>query len=503
MARTLEAEAALARRRERGLSRRWHLLLALATAVVLLWFANFAHAADDPLAGKWLGTIGSDKERIEAGLEFIPDADGSYGVRLTQPVGNYWSVDAGGKATRDGMRVAYAPLKLELTIDGDRLVGHFPGPHSAAELHRVDALPVAPPVPAVPALPAPRWQARLNGQVFASPVVADGVVYVGSTGGVFNAIDAATGETRWTFATGAPVHGDALVAGDAVYVASDRALHKLARADGRQVWRYDLGDPAARVLPHPSVFDWDWQGPAPLLADDVVFVGGGDGRFHAVDAATGKARWTFATKGRIRNGAAIDGERVVFGSADHFAYALDRRSGEERWRFDTQAEVDATPLAHAGKVYVGNRGPGLLKLDGATGAQDWRLYFWGSWVESTPVLHEGTLYIGASDLRRVSAVDPATGRVLWRTDVYGWSWGTPLVVGDEIWFGAAGGTPYFIEHQASVGVLDRATGKLLRRTPLPDTGGHQWGVAGSPARAGDSVIVATIGGSLLAYPLAP
>ena len=503
MARSPEAEAALARRRERSLVRRWHLLLTLAAVLVAAWFAGAAQAAGDPLAGKWFGTIGSDKERVDAGLEFLPNADGTYGVRLTQPVGNYWAVDAGGTATRDGDRVAYAPLKLELTLAGDTLAGHFPGPNSVAELHRVDALPNEPPMPDVPVGPAPRWETRLNGQVFASPVVADGVVYIGSTGGVLNAVDAATGALKWTFATGAPIHGDALVAGDAVYVASDRALHKIARSDGKPQWQYSLGDPAPRVLPHPSVYDWDWQGAAPVLADGLVFVGAGDGRFHAIDAATGAVRWTFATKGRIRNAAAIDGDRVVVGSADHFVYALDRRTGAQRWRFDTTAEIDATPLVHAGKVYAGNRGPGLYALDAATGAQAWRLYFWGSWVESTPVVADGTLYIGASDLRRVSAIDPASGRVLWRTDVYGWTWGTPLVLADRVIFGAAGGTPYFLRHQASLGALDRATGRMLWRTPLPDTGGHQWGIAGSPARAGDVVVVATISGSLLAYPLAP
>jgi outer membrane protein assembly factor BamB len=129
------------------------------------------------------------------------------------------------------------------------------------------------------------------------------------------------------------------------------------------------------------------------------------------------------------------------------------------------------------------------------------LYFWGSWLESTPVVRDGVIYVGASDLRRVSAVNPADGHVLWRTDVYGWTFGTPLVTDDRIYAGAAGGTPYFIRHEAGFNTLDRRTGKLLSRWPLPDTGGHQWGIAGSPARAGDLVLVATISGSLYAFPM--
>ena len=187
--------------------------------------------------------------------------------------------------------------------------------------------------------------------------------------------------------------------------------------------------------------------------------------------------------------------------SDHHVYALEAGTGRERWRFDTRGPVNAAPLIHRDRVYVGNRGAGLYALDAASGKEIWRLYFWGSWVESAPVIDEGVLYIGSSDLRRVSAIDPADGRVLWRSDVRGWSWGTPLVIGGRIVAGAAGGSPYFIKHMASLSTLDRKTGKLLTRWPFPDTGGHQWGIAGSPVRSGDLVIVATIEGSLYAFPM--
>jgi len=344
---------------------------------------------------------------------------------------------------------------------------------------------------------------RLNGQVYASPVVADGIAYVGTTGGVMNAVRVADGSFAWAFRAGRAIHGDALVTADAVYFACDNGyLFKLDRATGKELWRYDLGDARVdRVLPHPNVFDWDWQGPKPAIADGVVYVGAGDGGFHAVDAATGARRWRFETRGRIRNGAAIDGARVVFGSADHFVYALDRVTGSEVWKQDTRGEVDATPVVHDGKVLVGSRGASLWAFDAATGEPSWRTYFWGSWVESTPVVVDGVIYIGASDLRRASAIDPADGRVLWRTDVYGWNWGTPLVTADRIYVGAAGGSPYFLAHVASFNVLDRASGRLIRRFPLPEvTGAHQWGIAGSPALAGDLVIVSTIEGALLAFP---
>ncbi len=480
--------------------RRAAALLPLALALA----ASARGAGDDPLLGKWLGTCGTARERVAVGVELRAGEDGATRLLLTQPVMNYFGVEAPGPVVRDGNRVTVEALHLDLELRDGRLEGFFPGAKSPATLARVDALPVDPGPPPVPTGPGPRWQTRLSGQIYASPVVADGIAYVGTTGGAMNAVDTRDGKLLWASAAGRAIFGAAAVAGDGLYFASDDGhLYRLDRSTGKEVWRYDLGDARApRVLPHPAVFQWDWQGAAPLVADGTVYVGAGDGGFHAVDAATGARRWRIATGGRIRSGAAIDGERVVVGSADHFVYALDRASGREIWKFDSGAEVDATPVVFSGKVLVGNRGYGLHALSAATGELVWKTYFWGSWVESTPVVADGTLYIGASDLRRVSALDPADGRVLWRTDVFGWTWGTPLVVGERIYVGAAGGAPYFFHHVAGFAMLERATGRMLERWPIPESpDAHQWGIAGSPALAGDTVVVTTIGGSIYGFAL--
>jgi outer membrane protein assembly factor BamB len=475
----------------------------VALALAFSSFRAFAaDAARDPVEGLWLGTAGTDRERIEVGLDFHRDADGRLRLWLTQPIMNYFGVADPGEVKREGDRVVDEALFLDLTLSGDTLTGHYPGPKSAATFRRVDTLPTEIKPPELPT-PGPLWQTRLNGQIYASPVVADGVAYVGPTGGTFNAVDAKTGRIAWAFGAGGPIFGAATVAGDAVYFACDAGfLFKLDRASGEEIWRYDLADRATpRVLPHPTVFAWDWQGAQPLVADGVVYVGAGDGGFHAVDAATGQRRWRFVAAGKIRSGAAVSGDGVFFGSADHFVYALDRRNGAVRWRYDTKGDVDSTPVLHDGKLLIGNRGYGLFALAADSGEELWKNFFWGSWVESTPVVVDGTIYIGASDLRRVSAIDPASGRVIWRSDVYGWTWGTPVVTKEKIYAGAAGGTPYALHHVASFSTLDRRSGKLIARWPIADTGGHQWGIAGSPALAGDSIVFATIAGSLYAFPL--
>lgn len=474
----------------------------LAAFVALLWSLGVLAKEPDPIAGKWLGQVGTAKEQIEVGLEFRQTATGALEVRLTQPISNYFDEKVDGDVRRSGDAVSVDALALNLKLEGEQLRGTYPGPNSQAEFKRVRALPKASAPPKVPTGPAPRWQTRLGGQVYASPVVADGIAYVGTTGGVLNAVRVADGAFEWAVPMGSAMFGDVLIDGAAIYVVADNGfLFKLSRRDGKELWRYPLGDAGAgRVLPHPQVFDWDWQAPKPLLADGTIYVGAGDGGFHAIDASTGQRRWRFETAGRIRNGAAVDGDRVIFGSTDHHVYALRRDNGQEVWRFDSGAAIDATPELSDGTLLIGNRGGGLYALNAATGTLNWRLYFWGSWVESTPVVADGIVYVGSSDLRRVSAINLNDGVVLWRSDVFGWTWGTPLLTDQHVYAASAGGTPYFVKHVAALSKLDRKTGRLLQRWPMPDTGGHQWGIAGSPVLSGNTLVVASIEGSLYGFP---
>jgi outer membrane protein assembly factor BamB len=458
----------------------------------------------DALIGKWWSTVAAPHETIELGLEIRRDPAGALGASITQPGANYFDMKIPGEVQFTDGHVTVPGLGLVVTLKDNRLNGTFGRSHVPIELHRVDALPQRSGPPSLKTGPGPKWQTRLNGQVFASPVVADGVAYVGTTGGVFQAIRASDGSFVWTFPAGRAILGAARVTGDAVYFTCDNGyLFKLDRASGKESWRYDLGDDRApRILGHPTVYDWDWHGARPLVANGVVYVGAADGGFHAVDATSGARRFRVTTGDRIRGGASTDGTRIYVGSADHFLYAFDPLSGRELWKHDTLAPVEDEPLVAGASVIIGNRGTGLLAIAAATGERLWTTTFWGSWLESTATIEGGVIYVGSSDLGRVSAIDPADGRVLWRTNVYGWSFGTPLVVGPYIYAGAAGGAPYMFPHVASFNVLDRATGKLVERWPLPDSSGaHQWGIAGSLALAGDTVVATTIDGSIYGFPL--
>ena len=61
------------------------------------------------------------------------------------------------------------------------------------------------------------WERNLGNIVLASPIVVDGTVYIGSTNGQLEALDAATGAPRWSakangWVVGHPAHDGEVVA---------------------------------------------------------------------------------------------------------------------------------------------------------------------------------------------------------------------------------------------------------------------------------------------------
>ena len=67
------------------------------------------------------------------------------------------------------------------------------------------------------------WNYPTRGEVFSSPAVANGVVYVGSgyPDNLLYALNATTGALLWSYATGFPVYSSPAVANGVVYVGSE------------------------------------------------------------------------------------------------------------------------------------------------------------------------------------------------------------------------------------------------------------------------------------------
>ncbi|WP_308258357.1 outer membrane protein assembly factor BamB family protein [Saccharothrix obliqua] len=209
----------------------------------------------------------------------------------------------------------------------------------------------------------------------------------------------------------------------------------------------------------------------PAVVDGGIYFGSPDGKFHALDAKTGAARWTFDLSSVNAGGVVIDGPavargKVYFGDNGGHVYALDQRTGRLVWQKDTEPHVagmhTSSPLYHDGRIYLGassgeNINPDknypcctfrghIDSLDADTGELVWRYFTTpepkavGTWpsgatryepsgagVWSSPVVDQrtNTLYVGTGqlysgttgDFDSLLALDARTGGVKWKQQV--------------------------------------------------------------------------------------
>jgi len=370
-------------------------------------------------------------------------------------------------------------------------------PDSGTTMFRGSALHTGAYPPAKGSYGGIAWRLQTGGPVRSSPVVSQGVVYVGSTDGKVYAIDAARGTVRWRYDAGSAVSATPALAGGMVVVAAwDGSVHGIARTTGKRVWRVGTGANARLAWGYESGDNWTSSA---TIAGGTIFVGSGDGGLYALDLATGHTRWRATTRGRIRSSAAVTADQVIVGSFDGSVYSFDRASGRERWRFATDGtrfasdtfgfdrkSIQSSPAVAGELVLVGARDGFFYALDLATGMERWRADHQVSWVNCSPAVTDGVAYVGTSDGQFLQALDLATGTQRWRADTIGVIWGSPSVAGNVVYTPTTRGSLY---------AIDRATGRELWRARF---GG---GSFSSPTIAGDRLFIGNEDGGVYALDL--
>ncbi|QFT75600.1 MULTISPECIES: PQQ-dependent methanol/ethanol family dehydrogenase [unclassified Ruegeria] len=141
----------------------------------------------------------------------------------------------------------------------------------------------------------------------------------------------------------------------------------------------------------------------PLIYDGMMYITGSYSRLYAIDLETGKEVWQYDARlpegilpccDVVNRGAAIYGDKVIFGTLDARIVALNKDTGDVVWRdkiadYKAGYSYTAAPLIVDGLVITGNSG-GEFGIVGAVQARDVNT---GDLVWERPVIegHMGTL----------------------------------------------------------------------------------------------------------------
>jgi outer membrane protein assembly factor BamB len=329
------------------------------------------------------------------------------------------------------------------------------------------------------------WSFPTGGWVTGTPVVANGIVYIGSWDGHMYALRESDGSVVWNFNAGTystsscnpgtfGIDGTAALSDGKLYFGTgDAKLYALDPATGNLIWQKQLADPnnAYHIYASPVVFDKKiYIGLASHCVNPCV-----RGEIVCVDANNGNILWTFFTApegslgGGVWSSCAVDPNRrmIYVGTGNYCTgedsyssavLALNADSGNLAWSFKRLAPKDlsnfdfgASPvlfdIVGIPALVIGSKDGHCYALHRQTGELLWDTVITdGSSIGGTissPATANGMVFMGCqvqSTTGKVVALDARTGGKVWEAAEPDGIIGSAAVSGGAVFIGVADGT---------------------------------------------------------------
>ena len=193
---------------------------------------------------------------------------------------------------------------------------------------------------------------------------------------------------------------------------------------------------------------------SPAVVEGRVYIAGSfasvffrGANIYCLDAATGEIRWRFKTQQQVFASPAVVNGRVYCGEGLHSdgnssLYCLDATSGSLVWSFPTKSHVESSPAVADGKVFFGAGDDGLYCVDTSTSKEVW--HYPNVHVDVPPAVDEQRVYFGTGyGESAMYCLDRRSGEKVWSVKCDYGAWGTPSVVGNELFYAIGNGN--FVE----------------------------------------------------------
>ncbi|MYK19451.1 PQQ-binding-like beta-propeller repeat protein [Candidatus Poribacteria bacterium] len=217
------------------------------------------------------------------------------------------------------------------------------------------------------------WKFKTGGPIYASPVIANGTLYIGSTDGKLYALNAKQWGVKWVFDAGDAIRYSAVVLGDRVYFnARNNKVYALNAQTGEKLWEFKTKS---------------WMDAPPVVADNKVYVGAFRSKIYLLNARTGELEAMRERTVRIQG--------IEYGCANGVFRPVFPEHNAKVWREQT-AGSESYPVTANGTVYIGARDGQIHGFDSASQTETWT-YRTGGFVDAAPAISDGILYAASGD----------------------------------------------------------------------------------------------------------
>jgi outer membrane protein assembly factor BamB len=243
------------------------------------------------------------------------------------------------------------------------------------------------------------WWARVGRRMASSPGLDPKhglLVTTSMIPGSVKVLSMKTGRVRWTVSTGRAEPSPVVRNGVAYLGAANGNVYALNLERKRVKWVFHGG---AKITGSPA------------LQGRRLFVGDYAGRVFALDARTGRRLWTGGVGGRVYGTTAVAGGQVFAPSVTSGLTAFSARTGRVLWRIPVGAYLYSSPGVYRGRVYFGAYTGYVYCASARSGRILWTRPAGGA-VSGAVEIVDGLVY-AASFGSRITAWNWRTGNRVW------------------------------------------------------------------------------------------
>jgi len=265
-------------------------------------------------------------------------------------------------------------------------------------------------------------------------------VYFGSSDGNLYAVDAMKGSLKWKFKTGGIIHtSPALYNGTIFFGSWDTYLYALDAQTGKELWKFKTKEqPIYHVLEGIQA--------SPAVFDSIVYFGARDGFFYALNVNTGGLIWNFAADNSwVLTTAAIKDSTVYFGTSDSYVLiALNAKTGKKKYSMKANGYLYSSPAIAGQTAYYGDFTGNLFALDLNSNGKTWQTFSTdGRKANAARILNKkGDLDFGYAGSKEDLSLYSSSVKIMNDFYTMGSIVSSPAINSNTIYFGSTDGFLY-------------------------------------------------------------
>jgi outer membrane protein assembly factor BamB/tRNA A-37 threonylcarbamoyl transferase component Bud32 len=134
------------------------------------------------------------------------------------------------------------------------------------------------------------------------------------------------------------------------------------------------------------------------------------------------------------------------------------------WTFKCEDEIRSTPVLHQGSLFIGCYDNNLYALNGADGQFQWKYATEGG-IVSRPAVFDNNIYFGSED-KRLHAISVRTGKVNWTYYTEGKIYSSPRISDGHVFFGSDDQDLHAVNVNSGRAIWKFSTDAPIHSTPL-------------------------------------